>query len=237
MSAPPVELLLLDVHGVLLSRAWPKLLRRLAIGTEQYPDEVARRWHHELRDVAWRGRIDDAELWRRLTADRGAEDDGRRWREEFERLCRPTAAARALPGWRDRAPVWLLSNHRTHWLRPRLERFGLAGHVDRMLVSDETGLVKPEPAAFGPALRAVSDPRRILFVDDQEVNVEAARRLGIGAVRAAGSGWMEAVRRRLAAGRGPTPADTPEAARNRRTAIPLRRLRRGGTGTGKERIR
>ena len=32
-------------------------------------------------------------------------------------------------------PIWLLTNHRTEWLLPRLERFCIADRFDRVLVS------------------------------------------------------------------------------------------------------
>jgi putative hydrolase of the HAD superfamily len=201
MNATRIELLLLDVHGVLLTRAMPALLRRLARKTGQDLEALERYWRQELRGPAWRGEIDDHELWRRLTDGREPDPDGRAM---LERLCRRGPAAELLPAWSARVPVWLLSNHRSHWLEPRLERFGIARHVDRVLVSDATGAVKPEPAAFAPALAQVGDPRRVLFVDDQASNVEAARRLGVPAVHAKGTGWMRGVDARLPAPAAPS---------------------------------
>lgn len=74
-------------------------------------------------------------------------------------------------------PMWLLSNHRTAWLLPRLERFGVADRFERILVSDALGAAKPSPVAFA-ALRARDDT---VFFDDSPCNVDAARALGIDA--------------------------------------------------------
>lgn len=71
----------------------------------------------------------------------------------------------------------VLSNHRTDWLLPRLERFGVIDRFELILVSDAIGASKPSPGAFA-ALRARSDA---VFFDDSRRNVEAARALGIEA--------------------------------------------------------
>jgi FMN phosphatase YigB (HAD superfamily) len=72
-------------------------------------------------------------------------------------------------------PIWLLSNHRSDWLLPRLERFGLADRFERVLVSDELGAAKPSPTAFA----ALVDQPSMVFFDDSRRNVEAAAALGI----------------------------------------------------------
>ena len=70
-------------------------------------------------------------------------------------------------------PLWLLSNHRTEWLMPRLERFGLADRFERIYVSDAIGFVKPDPGAFRMA-RAAAGNRVVTYVDDKPENVAAA---------------------------------------------------------------
>lgn len=74
-------------------------------------------------------------------------------------------------------PMWLLSNHRTDWLLPRLRRFELADRFERILVSDALGASKPSAGAFG-ALRGRAG---VVFFDDSPCNVGAARDLGIDA--------------------------------------------------------
>jgi 2-haloacid dehalogenase len=52
-------------------------------------------------------------------------------------------------------------------------------HLSYVLVSGEHGLIKPDPAIYRLLCAKVGmEPEALLFVDDSERNVEAARRLG-----------------------------------------------------------
>lgn len=176
-----IDLVVLDVHGVVLNNPFRTFLRELAHRTAQGSVSVQDRWERELRLPAWTGTIGDEELWSRLVGPRGART-GVDWRGELESRYALGPAAPHLDRWRARVPLWLLSNHRTHWLRPRLERFGLASKFDRVLVSDALGVAKPDPRGFQALLDSQPDPQRVLFVDDQARNVRAARELGLRAL-------------------------------------------------------
>lgn len=196
MSDNQIELLVLDVHGVVLSDYFPTFLGELAMQSGQLVEQVRRRWREELRSAAWRGEIGDTELWRRLSD--GA--DKYPWQLLLESGYRLGPAAPELQRWSARAPAWLLSNHRTHWLLPRLLRFGIDGHWERVLVSDGLGAVKPEARAFGPILERVNEPSAVLFVDDHACNIEAAQRLGFQVVHASDEGdWIAQIDARLCA--------------------------------------
>ena len=173
--------LVLDVHGVVLNNPLPTFLREVAVRTGQSPTNLPLRWHDELRRDAWLGRISDRELWSRVTRGHG---DPREWGERLESRYAPGPAAAHLARWRRRLPVCLLSNHRTAWLLPRLERLGLRAPFTSILVSDQLGSLKPEAEAFAAATAGLADPSEALFVDDQLPNVEAARALGLGAIHA-----------------------------------------------------
>jgi len=55
--------------------------------------------------------------------------------------------------------------------------------VDQIVDCSETGIFKPDPRAFERAIQVVGvEPGRILFVDDQPINVEGARAVGMHAV-------------------------------------------------------
>ncbi len=176
-----IELLVLDAHGIILNAYWPIFLHEVALHTGETHEEVNRRWHEQVRDDAWSGRIDDRELWQRLTLCGAGTHD---WHGILESGYVIGPAARYLSAWSKAVPLWLLSNHRTHWLLPRLKRFGLIGHFDRVLVSDKIGATKPDPSAFREALDRVAETNRILFVDDHKSNVAAAGRLGIQTIYA-----------------------------------------------------
>lgn len=61
---------------------------------------------------------------------------------------------------------------------------GLLTRFDAQFLSHQTGLLKPDRAAFENALRALAINRaEVLFFDDNPHNVEAAGRIGINAVQ------------------------------------------------------
>jgi putative hydrolase of the HAD superfamily len=82
--------------------------------------------------------------------------------------------------------------HRTAYLsnawddvRPWLGRQGIADAVDEVIISAEVGVAKPDPRIYRVALeRLGAQPADAIFIDDSEVNVEAARVIGITAILA-----------------------------------------------------
>lgn len=85
---------------------------------------------------------------------------------------------------RQRLPCFAFSNtsaiHRETWLArfPNLE-----GAFDRLFLSFEMGLRKPDPAAFDAVVQGIGKPpSAILFFDDTPENIEAATRVGLETV-------------------------------------------------------
>ena len=82
-----------------------------------------------------------------------------------------------------------------HW-RDRIGAWPLAGLFDHRFLSFELGLLKPDIAAFAQVAAMLKMPAgRVLFLDDNEVNVAGAEAAGFQAARAAG---VEEARQRLA---------------------------------------
>jgi putative hydrolase of the HAD superfamily len=68
-------------------------------------------------------------------------------------------------------------------LRGRLERDGIHGLFDDIVVSAEVGMAKPDPAIFRLAAERLGlAPTECVFVDDWDQNVEAAREVGMRGV-------------------------------------------------------
>ena len=95
-----------------------------------------------------------------------------------EELVRETKAA---------VPTAILSNtNRVHWEAgaggwPLLDLF------DRTFLSFELGMVKPDPEIFAHVVDQLAMvPGRALFLDDNLLNVEQARQVGLRAERAVG---------------------------------------------------
>ena len=80
----------------------------------------------------------------------------------------------------------LTNTNALHWPRICAEMDMLA-HFPICFASHEIGMVKPHPEIFAHLLHELGHaPARILFLDDNQLNVEAARAAGISAYRVAG---------------------------------------------------
>lgn len=87
-----------------------------------------------------------------------------------------------IEGVRGSATVACLSNtNDLHWQGP-MRRFGLHDAFDRCFLSHQMGRLKPDPDVFEYVLSALDvEPRSVLFLDDNQINVDAARQAGIDA--------------------------------------------------------
>lgn len=173
----------------------PTFPARAAARVGADPDLVRDLIRGPFRDAYWGGHLPERAFWDRLGVPVPSDDA----RAEILDL-RPRIAPSRVAAWREVADVWVISNHRHEWLTPVLAATGLADVVDRVEISSVGGRVKPDPAAWAVLLADGIDPSKVLVVDDQERNLDAARSLGITAVAATGdASWCDAVDRFLAA--------------------------------------
>jgi putative hydrolase of the HAD superfamily len=78
--------------------------------------------------------------------------------------------------------VALATNQQTHRASFMTGALGYADHFDHLLYSCELGHSKPSAEYFSQALsRVMIDPTQVLFIDDHEANVSAARECGLKA--------------------------------------------------------
>jgi len=176
--AGEVDVFVLDVHGVVLNRPWTGFLRDVGDETGEGGEALVERWHRDLRLPFWEGRLDEGDLWRTLAPTRTAAD----LRADLEERFAPGPLFDALR--ESDVAVALLSNHRTDWLLARLDRFRIRDRFEHIIVSDAVGAAKPSGLIFDE-IHAIAADRRVCFVDDQQHNVEAARRIGFPARLAA----------------------------------------------------
>jgi putative hydrolase of the HAD superfamily len=81
-----------------------------------------------------------------------------------------------------------------HW-NDQFRAFELDRLLEHTFLSFELGLVKPDREAFEHVVESLGvGPERVLFLDDNQLNVEGARAAGIDAVRVVG---VEAARAEL----------------------------------------
>jgi glucose-1-phosphatase len=80
-----------------------------------------------------------------------------------------------------------------HWPRLMTE-MELEGRFDYYFASFQIKMAKPDPAAFRHVIEALSrEPSEILFLDDTQMNVDAARLVGMKAERVCGIGQVEKI--------------------------------------------
>ena len=172
--ADGVDLMVLDVHGVVFNAPLTAFIAELGVRSGAGAGVFGELWTQRLREPFWAGRLTELELWAALAPGH----DPHVLRVDLEARYAPgplLAPVLAHPG-----PVWLLSNHRSDWLHDRLDRFGIHDRFERIIVSDAIGAAKPSHRAFAMVTDAIG-ARRACFVDDQERNVVASRSFGLPA--------------------------------------------------------
>jgi FMN phosphatase YigB (HAD superfamily) len=85
---------------------------------------------------------------------------------------------------RRRIPVSCITNDVAEWSRLTRRRFGFEGRIDPWIVSGEQGVRKPEPEIFSALRALIDEPFDVcMFIDDNFVNLDTARRLGMATVQ------------------------------------------------------
>src|SRR3954452_11106031 len=86
------------------------------------------------------------------------------------------------------APGAVLSNtNKVHW-EAGAGRWPLVSMFDRAFLSFEVGMVKPDREIFERVVEDLDvDPGQVLFLDDNRINVDAARAAGLQAERVVGA--------------------------------------------------
>jgi putative hydrolase of the HAD superfamily len=191
MTTAPGEIrvLLFDVGGVLVQLSGVEaMLEWLDNGISE--DEFWRRWlqSEPVRQFET-GQIDADEFAIGVTSEFDLAVEPRQFLEAFIRW--PTGLypgtlemLARIPGSYQRA---VLSNSNAlHWPRVQTE-MKLGAAFDNHFVSHLTGRIKPDAAAFEHVMESLGcSPASVLFLDDNLLNVDAAKRVGMQAVRVRG---------------------------------------------------
>lgn len=180
------RVVLFDLGGILLRLRDPAE----TFGLTTTVDEFNRRWLQSgaVREFE-RGRIEAAEFAERGVRELGLDCDATEFLRRFDRWPHslyPGAVRllQSIPGHYQRA---VLSNtNALHWSRSGI-RDRVEPEIGKAFLSFETGAIKPDEAAF----LQVTDfyrcqPGEVLFLDDNPLNTEAARRYGLHAMLAVG---------------------------------------------------
>ena len=186
-----VRWLLFDVGGVLETAdddRWPgefvaRWAGHLGLGVEEFEARVETAG---LPDASTRSGVED-EFWQRYGAAVGADAHAlAAMREDFwDAYCGEanTPLLDFVRGLDARVGRAILSNSGDGARREEERRFGFSEIFDPICYSHEIGVNKPDPGAFHVALSAMAAaPRDVVFVDNLQANIDAARQLGITGV-------------------------------------------------------
>lgn len=186
-----IAAILFDLGGVLVRLRGHRVL--LAYLPESMTsEELLNRWLHSpvVRDFE-SGRIQLSDFCRDILSDLGLNMDETEFLEVFRTfLDEPYPGVSAvLPDLSRRYVTGVLSNtSEPHWqtavgMLPELLT------VRHLFLSYQMGLLKPDEAIFAEVLHHLHlSAEQVLYFDDHPANVEAARRMGIQAVRVDGFG-------------------------------------------------
>lgn len=190
-----IDVVLFDLGGVLVELGGIQEFAGLA--KEPREDEIWRRW----LSCPWVRRFERGQCDPDAFA-RGMVDE---WSLPLE----PEAFLEAFAGWpkgllpgarelvtatRGRAGVACLSNTNALHVQREWSDRGVLALFDTHFLSHEMGLVKPDREAFLHVVERLDRPAdRILFLDDNAINVEGARAAGLRAERAVGVEGARAV--------------------------------------------
>jgi putative hydrolase of the HAD superfamily len=198
----PIRAVVFDLGGVLAEFSGVVSLRELAsIDTDE---EVWRRW----LECEWvrrfeRGRCSPGEFASGVVGDWHLPVTSAEFLATFEGWVQAPydGAEQLVADTAGRVTVAMLSNmNPVHWERA-VSGWPLVGHFDQVFTSFQLGLIKPDAEVFEHVVDALAlPPEEILFLDDNQINVDGALAVGLRAERVRGvPEAREAVDRALSA--------------------------------------
>ena len=183
-DSPGFDAILFDLGGVLMNFGGLQRLAELA-GEEDGPalrsKWVTSKWVQAFE----RGKCDAATFGEGVATDWGFDLTPAEFVDDFARWpAGPFAGSIELAEAFTGLPRWDAERDNPAHPQQHLERWGVVGYFDWTFVSHELGLMKPDMAMFRHVIRTIGTAAdRLLFLDDCNEHVLAARKLGIHAVQ------------------------------------------------------
>jgi glucose-1-phosphatase len=183
-----IDAVVFDLGGVLAEFSGVLTMRELAAIDSD--DELWRRW----LECEWvrrfeRGRCSAEEFAAGVVADWQLAISGEEFLETFAGWVQEPyeGAEQLVADTAERVTVAMLSNmNSVHW-DLAVSGWPLVGHFDHVFTSFQLGLIKPDAEVFEHVVATLAiEPGRILFLDDNLINVEGARAAGLQAERVRG---------------------------------------------------
>ncbi|MDE2491995.1 MAG: HAD family phosphatase [Elusimicrobia bacterium] len=193
MSAPEareVRAVFFDIGNVLLRFSSSRVLSRFACALKRHPLKLAAYlWRSDLGERIERGQLGGEALYELFRSELGYKGSFAQFRVLWcDHFTLDRGSYSLLKKATARVPTYLLSNTNALHIDFIRERYEFPKLVRGAILSHEVGLRKPDPAIYRKALElSGTAPEQTVFVDDLKPNVEAARKLGIQAIRYRGA--------------------------------------------------
>ncbi len=176
-----------DVGGVLLTNGWDRAQREKALEQFQLDREEFNDRHEMLVSSFERGKISLDEYLDRTIFYRSRPFTRDEFRQFMFALSQPKSDELALAQELSRSGKYLMStiNNESRELNLyRIEKFGLREIFDIFISSCFVGLRKPERDIYRLALEITQKvPAQCCFIDDRDLNLESAEKLGMQTIR------------------------------------------------------
>lgn len=185
-----------DMGGVLVQLEWRERVSGL-LGRSVPMDELHHLWVNARSTVDFEsGRIDFDEFAHSFIQEFGLERSPKQVQQEFlEFVQAPIAGCQeVLAELKQDYHVSLLSNTNSAHYEKLRDRYDFYAPFDRLFLSHDMGVMKPDPAIFQQVLEALAiAPNAAAFFDDGARNVEAAQKMGIHAYQVHSPRELQAV--------------------------------------------
>ena len=185
-----IRVLLFDVGGVLVQLRGVEVMLEW-LGQTVTTDGLWRMWLHSAPVRQFEiGKIDANQFAVGVISEFGLPVDPQRFLEAF--IAWPTGLYPGTLEMLARIPrsyrrAILSNSNGLHWPRV-VNDMGLGAAFDSHFASHLTGRIKPDSDAFEHVVDSLGcSPAQVLFLDDNSINVEAAQRFGMHAVRVRGA--------------------------------------------------
>lgn len=187
MSRPQ---LVLDVAGVIVTSLSSTFWEEITRNSETSFISIRSLFKQEVRGDLWTGRMSEQDFWNWLSkyCPEIKPQSARRLLSEHLRLL---PSADYLSKWNQFSDIHLLSNHRHEWLLDLVEP--IIPYLQTITISSQVGYCKPDPAIY-EIVKSKINNNTTIYVDDQEKNLDPARKLGWTTVIADEDGkWTEQI--------------------------------------------
>jgi epoxide hydrolase-like predicted phosphatase len=172
-----IKALIFDFAGVIGVDAYWAWLE------ENVPDlTLQRAYFQALADQVDRAEIPNQEFVR-LIAERLGVNSEEIWPQIYEKLVLNKELLAFIEQLKKKYTTTLLSNYTYEWLEEVIAGENLTPLFDTIFISSRYASIKPEADAFRKVLERLHvAPHEAVFIDDRQINVDGARKLGIQAL-------------------------------------------------------